>query len=40
MISRLKGTLISRELDRVEIETPGGVVYLIQIPLSILERIP
>ena len=40
MISRLKGTLISRELDHVEIETPGGVVYLIQIPLSILERIP
>jgi len=40
VISRLKGTLISRELDRVEIETPGGVVYLIQIPLSILERIP
>ncbi len=40
MISRLKGTLISRELDHVEIETPGGVVYLIRIPLSILERIP
>jgi len=40
VISRLKGTLISRELDHVEIETPGGVVYLIQIPLSILERIP
>lgn len=40
MISRLKGTLISRELDHVEIETPGGVVYLVQIPLSILERIP
>ncbi len=40
MISRLKGTLISRELGHVEIETPGGVVYLIRIPLSILERIP
>jgi Holliday junction DNA helicase RuvA len=40
VISRLKGTLISRELDHVEIETPGGVVYLIRIPLSILERIP
>ena len=40
MITRLRGTLISRELDHVEIETPGGVVYLIRIPLSILERIP
>ncbi len=40
MISRLKGTLISRELDHVEVETAGGVVYLIKIPLSILERLP
>ncbi len=40
MISRLKGTLISRELNHVEVETPGGVVYEIQIPLSILERLP
>ncbi len=40
MISRLKGTLISRELDHVEVETAGGVVYMIKIPLSILERLP
>ncbi len=40
MISRLKGTLISRELDYVEVETTGGVVYEVQIPLSILERLP
>ena len=40
MISRLKGTLISRELDHVEVETGGGVVYEVQIPLSILERLP
>ena len=40
MISRLKGTLISRELDHVEVETTGGVVYEVQIPLSILERLP
>ncbi len=40
MISRLKGTLISRELDHVEVETPGGVVYEIKIPLSILQRLP
>jgi len=40
LISRLKGTLISRELDHVEVETAGGVVYEVQIPLSILERLP
>ncbi len=40
MISRLKGTLISRELDHIEVETSGGVVYQVQIPLSILERLP
>lgn len=40
MISRLKGKLVTRELDYVEIETPGGVVYEVQIPLSILERLP
>lgn len=40
MISRLKGTLISRELDHVEVETAGGVVYEIKIPLSILQRLP
>jgi Holliday junction DNA helicase RuvA len=40
LISRLKGTLISRELDYVEVETTGGVVYEVQIPLSILERLP
>ena len=40
MISRLKGTLISRDLDHVEVETAGGVVYEVQIPLSILQRLP
>ncbi len=40
MISRLTGTLISRELDHVEVETAGGVVYQVQIPLSILQRLP
>lgn len=40
MISRLRGTLVSRELDHIEIETAGGVVYEIRIPLSILERLP
>jgi len=40
LISRLKGTLISREPDHVEVETAGGVVYEIKIPLSILQRLP
>ena len=40
MISRLKGTLVSREPDHVEVETAGGVVYEIKIPLSILQRLP
>ena len=40
MITRLRGTLISRELDHVEVETAGGIVYEVQIPLSILERLP
>jgi len=40
MISRIKGKLVTRELDYIEIETPGGVVYGVQIPLSILERLP
>lgn len=40
MISRIRGTLISRDLERVEIETPGGVVYELEVPLTILERIP
>lgn len=40
MISRLKGTLLTREPDRVEVETPGGVVYEVEIPLTILDRLP
>ena len=40
MISRLKGTLLSRALDRVEIETAGGVVYEVEVPLSVLQRLP
>ena len=40
MITRLRGTLISRELDHVEVETVGGVVYQVQIPLSIFQRLP
>lgn len=40
MISRLQGTVLSRETDRVEIETRGGVVYEVEVPLTVLERLP
>lgn len=40
MISRIKGTLVSRDLDRVELETAGGVVYELEVPLTILDRLP
>lgn len=40
MISRLQGTVLSRDADRVEIETQGGVVYEVEVPLTVLQRIP
>lgn len=40
MISRLHGTVLSRDVDRVEIETGGGVVYEVEVPLTVLERLP
>jgi Holliday junction DNA helicase RuvA len=40
MISRLQGTVLSRDVDRVEIETTGGVVYEVEVPLTVLQRLP
>ena len=40
MISRLKGILVTREPGGVEVETPGGVVYEVEVPLTVLERLP
>lgn len=40
MISRLQGTLLAREGERVEIETKGGVVYEVEVPIPVLERLP
>jgi len=41
VISRLRGQLLSRHADgRVEIETPGGVVYEVSVPLTVLQRMP
>lgn len=40
MISRIRGTLVHRDLDRVELMTAGGVAYECQIPLSVFESLP
>ena len=40
MISRIRGTLLARDLDRVEIMTSGGVAYEISIPSTVFERLP
>lgn len=40
MISRLRGTVLSRGLDRIELETKGGVVYEVEVPASALQRLP
>lgn len=40
MISRIKGVLLRREMEQVEVMTPGGVGYVIEVPLSTYERLP
>ena len=41
MISRLKGTLLTRDPEGVvEVETAGGVVYEVDVPLTVLQRMP
>jgi Holliday junction DNA helicase RuvA len=41
LISRVRGQLLTRGADgRVEVETPGGVVYEVAVPLTVLQRIP
>lgn len=40
MISRLKGTLLTRTPERVEVETAGGVVYEVEVPLTVFQRLP
>ncbi len=40
MISRLRGTLLRRDPDRVEVMTAGGVGYEVAIPLSVFEKLP
>ncbi|MFQ5537441.1 MAG: Holliday junction branch migration protein RuvA [Gemmatimonadota bacterium] len=40
MISRLRGTLLTRAPEGIEVETPGGVVYELEVPLTVLQRLP
>ncbi|HUP53544.1 MAG TPA: Holliday junction branch migration protein RuvA [Longimicrobiales bacterium] len=40
MISRLQGILLQRDANRVEVETKGGVVYEVLVPLTVLQRLP
>jgi holliday junction DNA helicase RuvA len=40
MISRIRGTLVGRHLDRAEVVTSGGVGYEMLIPLGVYERLP
>lgn len=40
MISRIRGTLLRRELGVAEVMTGGGVAYELQIPLTVFERLP
>ena len=40
MISRVRGTLVRRDPDQVEVMTAGGVGYELEIPLSVFEKLP
>jgi holliday junction DNA helicase RuvA len=40
VISRITGRLLTRDLDRVELMTGGGVAYDVSIPRSVYEKLP
>jgi Holliday junction DNA helicase RuvA len=40
VISQVAGTLLSRDVERVEIATSGGVTYEVSIPLGTFEALP
>lgn len=40
MISRVKGTLLRRDLGSIEIMTAGGVTYELDVPLTVYEQLP
>jgi len=40
MISRIRGTLVSNDLDQLEIETASGLTYAVTVPLTVLQQVP
>lgn len=40
MISRIRGELVLRDLERVEVMTAGGVAYEVFIPTTVYEQLP
>jgi Holliday junction DNA helicase RuvA len=40
MISRVRGTLVRRDLNSIEVLTASGVGYELQIPLTVFEKLP
>lgn len=40
MIAHVRGKLVAKDLDRVEVHTPGGVGYELAIPLGVYETLP
>jgi holliday junction DNA helicase RuvA len=40
VISRIRGTLLRRDVGVAEVMTSGGVAYEVQIPLTVFERLP
>jgi len=40
LIARLKGKLVAKDLDSVEVMTEGGVAYELTIPLNVFESLP
>ena len=40
MISRIRGTVVSRAADRVELRARSGVVYEIHVPRTVFRRLP
>jgi Holliday junction DNA helicase RuvA len=40
VISQVSGTLLTKDLDRVELMTAGGVTYELTIPLGVYETLP
>jgi Holliday junction resolvasome RuvABC DNA-binding subunit len=40
MISRVRGTLLRRDLGTIEVMTASGVAYELDVPLTVYEQLP